>query len=237
MGLTIHYELRLPGTLDDTAALDMLERLRAHALTLGADGVSDICTLSGADLCSDRDEDVWTFERLIQFVAECLWESQDDAREPVDPTAAVGAAAFLVKPGNESESAVFGLVRPRPGAIANWGYEEDIRNWCWQSFCKTQYAANVSDEHFLRCHLMVVEILDEAKRLGFTVTVHDEGLYWDTRSTDSLLAELRRSNQIIARFAGALHDANPELDLQAPIFEHPDFERLETEPVCRRRRD
>jgi hypothetical protein len=135
MGLTIHYDLLLPGTLSDADALAALERLRAHALTLGADGVSEICTLSGADICNDRDEwEVWSFERMIHIAA-------------------------------------------------------------------------------------------------------DEGQYWETRSTERLLAEVRHSNRIMARLAGALHDANPELELEAPIFRDPDFERLETEPLCRRRGD
>ena len=39
-------------------------------------------------------------------------------------------------------------------------------------------------------------------------------------------------NRIMAHFAGALHDAiSPEHSVQAAIFEHPDFEHLEMEPV------
>ena len=37
-------------------------------------------------------------------------------------------------------------------------------------------------------------------------------------------------NRLVARFAGAFHDAAPDVHAEAPIFEHPDFERLETEP-------
>jgi hypothetical protein len=35
----------------------------------------------------------------------------------------------------------------------------------------------------------------------------------------------------VARFAGAFHDAAPDMHAEAAIFEHPDFERLKTEPL------
>jgi hypothetical protein len=75
---------------------------------------------------------------------------------------------------------------------------------------------------------MIVAILDEAERLGFELEVRDEGRYWETRSVQVLLTEVSTMNHILARVAGALHDALPEEHaFDAEIFRHPDFEHLE----------
>ena len=74
----------------------------------------------------------------------------------------------------------------------------------------------------------MVAILDAAVRIGFDVTVRDETGYWQSRSTEMLLSAVRKMNQLVARFAGAMSDAIGERhDVRAPIFEHPTFERLE----------
>jgi hypothetical protein len=135
-------------------------------------------------------------------------------------------------PGRGSESALFGLVRPLAREPADDAERADeASNWFWHFCCKTQYASIVSDEHLAKCHLAVVETLEEADRLGFEVTVRDETHYWETRSTDHLVSEVRNMNRLVARFAGKLHDAAPDVAVEAAIFEHPDFERLETEPL------
>lgn len=167
----------------------------------------------------------------MHITARCIREERDDAADTIDEPDRLAAAAFLMHPGRESESALFGLVRPSlcnsTGVADRTG---DASNWFWHYCCKTQYASIVSDDHLVRCHLAVVATLEEAQRLGFGVTVRDETHYWETRSTDRLVSEVRNMNRLVARVAGALHDAAPDLHAEAAIFEHPDFERLETEP-------
>ena len=60
-----------------------------------------------------------------------------------------------------------------------------LEGWSWRSFCKTHYASDprcAGLPNFLRCHLGVVALLDEAKKLGILGTVSDEGDFWETRS-------------------------------------------------------
>ena len=103
--------------------------------------------------------------------------------------------------------------------------------WPWHSTCRTQYASVVSDEHLIHCHTTLVALLEEAIQLGFEVTVRDETHYWETRDTNVLLAEVREMNRIVARIAGAMHDAAGEgVRTEGPIFKHPEFEVLETMP-------
>lgn len=86
----------------------------------------------------------------------------------------------------------------------------------------------VGKDHLVFCHTSLVALLDYASELGIDVVVRDETHYWETRSTEALVEEVRAMNRIIASFAGALSDAmGDEHHLQAPIFDHPEFERLE----------
>jgi hypothetical protein len=100
----------------------------------------------------------------------------------------------------------------------------------WHACCKTQYASVVSDEHLIRCHLLIVELLEALRQMGADIEVRDETGYWETRSTAHLVSEVAKMNAIVARFAGAFHDAMPPgLRAGGAIFEHPEFERLETD--------
>ncbi len=235
MGLTIHYELRLPGDISDSLAVHYLTRLREFALTVGAQHVIPLLFFTGAELALRGDQ--WehgSVEWWFHIFTDTMREHRDGGVEDIEDSDRLAVAAFMVVPGEGCEPASFGLVRPlrsEPPA-AHVEFPDDWKRWYWQSFCKTQYASAASEEHFLFCHRMVVSLLDEAKRIGFEVAVHDEGSYWDTRDAEQLLAEVRNANRIIAQFAGALHDAiAPEHSVQAEIFAHPDFEHLEMEPI------
>lgn len=134
---------------------------------------------------------------------------------------ASSARGFLAHPGAGSEPATFGLLRRADG-------DGVPREWFWYCACKTQYAAVQGDDHLVACHTSLVALLDHAIALGIDVIVRDETHYWETRSAERLIEEVRAMNRIIASFAGALSDAmGPAHAVQAPIFEHPRFERLE----------
>jgi hypothetical protein len=234
LGLHICYELRLPQAACDEDAMRLLEALRGYVATLGVDRVTELTSLSGAGLSRDHDcWDRWSVPSLLHITTRGIREERDGAVGPISDAERLGAAAFLMHPGRGSEAAVFGLVRPflsEPDPTAERA--EEAGNWFWHYCCKTQYASIVSDEHLVRCHLAVAQTLEEAERLGIGITVRDETHYWETRSTDRLVAEVANMNRIVARFAGAFHDATaPSVRAEGAIFEHPDFERLETEPL------
>jgi hypothetical protein len=88
--------------------------------------------------------------------------------------------------------------------------------------------------NFLRCHLGVVALLDDAKRLGFLSKVSDEGDFWETRSLDRLMKEVGEQSAMLAGLFGVLKDAwgqapGGEGTVEAPNAEYPNLEHLEAE--------
>ncbi len=104
--------------------------------------------------------------------------------------------------------------------------------WCWQSFCKTQYASNPDlngTENFLRCHLAVIRLLDHARDLNMLHSVSDEGGYWEKRDVKALVEEVTQWNAMIAGFVGTMKDMLGEAgrEVKSEITQFPDYEHLE----------
>lgn len=236
MGLHICYDITLPGTTTDDDVVRLLEDLRRYALTLAVAETSPVARLTGGDLTSHHDRwERWSVPWLLHTFTHGMRKERDGAVGSIEDSDRLAVAGFLMHPGARSEAAMFGVVRPlvtrRP---ANAERPEYWQHWFWHYCCKTQYASAVSDDHLVHCHLSVVRMLEEAERIGFGITVRDETHYWETRSIERLLLEVRDMNRIVARIAGKLSDAvSPALRAEGAIFEHPDFERLESEPLDR----
>jgi hypothetical protein len=162
------------------------------------------------------------------FLASILLDAKDPVGGEWDERALPDGYGFGVNPGEGSETAAFGVA---------WlpGRDDQFRlipnaphTWLWLAHCKTQYASNVSVEHFLKVHTSIIALLDEAVRLGFDVRVMDEGEYWETRDMHKLAGKVDDMNHLIAGLAGALYDKlGDDVGLEAPIFDHPNFEHLE----------
>jgi hypothetical protein len=238
MGLTIHWDLRAPVTDDQSVVVARLSALRARAVELPFDAVSELVQLSEVDLNAPWPMRGLAFPRLEDVVDVAARSVRADIycqdagitgeeRWRVDVPVAfpVIAMGFAVAVGPGSEPAAFGLATMRPpGSIG----------WSWHSYCKTQYASNHGEENFLRCHTSVIALLDAARGLGCDVDVHDEGGYCESRDKDVLLGHVTTMNRLVARIAGSLVDQTREAggdsrQIEGGIFEHPDFERLESE--------
>jgi hypothetical protein len=191
-----------------------LTDLHTFAQTLACDDVSPVLIEHGG-LIVDGDR-----LNALRFWAEIIAEPWDEDVPQLtgDPDSAMG---FFMNPGRGCETAHVGFLRraDTSGAPADW---------FWRCSCKTQYASIVSNEHLVACHTALVRLLDHAITLAINVDVYDETHYWETRDTSRLVDEVHKMNQIVARFAGRLSDELGEgKDVQASIFEHPRFERLE----------
>lgn len=210
MGLTFGYELRLPASHSDEDVNVVLQKLKSRAERLRFERVSPHYE-GVVDFLPDDWREV--FNVFVDVNARPV--SKRERRYLGDVNSARG---FLAMPGKGSEAASFGFMRRT--------FKDDgSREWFWQGWCKTQYASVYGEQHFLDCHLRMVDMLDFAVQSGVDVTVWDEGRYWETRDRVVLLAELANMNRLMARLAGRFHDS--ALAVEAPIFEHPEFERLE----------
>lgn len=247
MGLTIHYSLSLPAKTQPEVR-QRLGALRQACLDLPMQEVGELMEFRGEE-CNfekrDREDPVRWF--LCQADSHVYFKYERSGRPiPVQsivdgcysrtvlPEQVVG---FSTWPGDGCEECNVGLSRfPRTVIVKNrWSGKnhrlpvQDGDSWRWHSFCKTQYANEHGLENFLRCHLSVVAMLDAAKRIGFGVTVSDEGGYWERRNLETLVREIGSWDQLVAAFGGSLKDAagNAGMAIQSPLFARKDFEQLE----------
>jgi hypothetical protein len=209
-----------------------MEQLRSRALDLPFKAVGEIVELAGPE-CDftgrDRDDPLrWllTQARQIAVVGE-----RYDLIRPEE------LVAFSAWPGEGCEQAIFGLgIYPKTVEIEDWNgtkrtLRTGIKHWSWKSFCKTQYASDPAlggVEHFLRCHLSVVHLLDHARALGILEEVKDEGSYWDNRDVRSLAEQVAQWNEQIAGLVGKMKDSLGG-DIEAAILKFQNFEHLEAQ--------
>ena len=213
MGVHLNCELRLPDSATAEEVENVLVGLRDTALALPFKSLTEIYRPGPGRLDSRRGG--------LRFLASVIAKVFVDDTPPLIADIDL-VRGFSVIPGNGCESAAFAFM-PRADQSGKHG------DWFWYSSCKTQYASVISDAHLVACHGGLVKVLDHAIALGVSVVVRDETRYWDTRDEQRLITEVHNMNRIVAALAGKVSDhagvANGRV--QAPIFGHPRFERLE----------
>jgi hypothetical protein len=227
VGLTIHYKLQAEARTAKEAR-QLVEQLRKRALDLPFAEVGAVVELKGAaadlEKCDRHNPLRWLLIQAGQYV------ERDDVHYRVTPKHVI---AFSTDPGDDCEDANFGLCL-YPGTIfvpdqrtgLSCRLRTELKGWCWSSFCKTQYATLHGSEHFIRCHLLVIRMLDLAKELGILASVRDEGDFWERRDVEALAREVGQWNEGMAALVGKLKDMFGG-SFDAPITKFPNFEHLE----------
>ena len=242
MGLTIHYQLATAG--NEAHSRKLVQQLREAALDLPFQRVGDITEFRGGQCDWNQrakdDPHRWLLIQATSHIALPVkpWEKRQGITREMD-VAPLQVIVFVTGPGDGCEPANFGLCRfPSEVSHPEFGkLQTKLKGWSWSSFCKTHYASDPRCgglPNFLRCHLGVVALLDEAKKLGFLRKVSDEGEFWETRSLERLTKEVGEQSAMLASFLGALKDAVGQASdgvvrLEAPIAGYPNFEHLEAE--------
>ena len=216
MGLEIFYDLHAPATWSAARVRQTVEAARRRALTLGFAEVDEV----------ERND-------ATKPETMCVRRLPEDFSRPYLTAEAEDGWFFRTWPGERCETAFFGLCRfparveVDGGSVAfGWG-----PGWHFHTWCKTQYADLVSREHFLKCHLGVIAVLDFFRDRGCRVHVRDGGDYWKSRRVDRLASRLQRMHAVVAAVTGGLKDAGEGVAGQfvAPITGHPQFEHLEAQ--------
>ena len=247
MGLTIHYNLEFTGS--EEQVLEILQKAKHKAENLAFENVDDIKNFDGLDIerileTREPKEDVWALIQAGGYVREKM---KDGGQRHHDFNADK-AMILSTWPGQGCEQANFGFCKyPDKIKIRKLDFKQVERStrkkpntWYWGSFCKTQYASNVSIQHFLRCHLSVCRMLDYFKELGVKVKVSDEGKFWKKRDLQALASEVGCWNTMIAGFSTAFDKGLQNSDgsiMESPIQEHPNFVSLVAESKSKLNKD
>lgn len=227
MGLTIYYDLALPGVQPEARICAILEALQSTALELPVEQITPLRRIVAAD-CEGFERQEVDVDWLVRCFAARAMEDPRDSRRAltVAPIVAYGFGAVV----GRSEPVILGLGR-YPATIADAGSElpTGLEGWRWYACTKTQYASVRSIDHFVSCHRTVIELLDAARALGLEVDVRDDSGFWDHRDESRLVASVNYWNSLVARLAGRTADRMDATDLKvdSPVFRHPEFERLE----------
>lgn len=251
MGLNIHYSLKLDSGGAELAR-EKLTALRKFALDLPFAEVGklvefqaeeDTLDLGEAGTVPLRDR---TTHRTKSDQSEPQYKIKENANRGIFygqyhfTIPAQQGIYFQVWPGEGCETALLGLAT-YPKTIVRQiddqfeQIETNLSGWCWFNLCKTQYASNPKYggiEHFLKCHLLIIQILDEAQRLGILQKVADDGTYWENRDPEALIKALEKHNTLVAAIVGRIGDVLDKVgkgEAQAPITSYPNFEYLEAE--------
>jgi hypothetical protein len=228
MGVTIHYKLQAPPETDKARAREIVTQLRRRALRYRTTGRVDAVLPLGKDDRALR----WGCARRSWPIPGLPTWSGDVKFEPLE------GFVLFVRPGKDCETLALGLGRFPLTVFANGRWRRTgLGGWRWQGFCKTQFASLHGWEYFRRCHLAVIDLLNEARSLGCRVTVSDEGDYWPWRSEAKLRQNVEQMNCAIAGAAGAMRDfdkATGAAAVQSPIFAHPQFEHLEAKGAAQK---
>lgn len=227
MGLTIHFSLRLPASFTQDDATAAIATLWQAAKALPFQTQTPMVTLDESrirEAHTARSRSPWRWA-CIQHARHHSYR-RDAVFRPytVDgPTSGVSTCmrtvlaqtliGFTCIPGSGCEPLnVFVGQYPVSFMAECEGDQHGIPSgkrrmmlkaplrWTGQAFCKTQYASQPEEggvTNFLRCHLLVVALLDAARDLGFAVEVSDEGHYWDRRSIPDLIGEIGDWNAFI----------------------------------------
>ena len=262
MGLTVHFNFRAPPGTDAAAALGHVQALQRFCEDRPfAEVDQEIAHFEGEHDCDFEAEPPGHPHRWLKVMSreslrrrETLYHPDDnDLRCGYDvgsrceihyDVKPVEIIAFSAWPGEGCESLELGLAR-YPDRISFWDYRYSRRSrrrtlwtrlghhWRWGAFCKTQYASEKGLPHFLRCHLLVIAVLDRARELGLLWRVNDEGGYWRTRRLDVLAHELNGYNALIGAFAKLLKQAVPAGHrVETAIEHHPDYEQFTVEKLA-----
>lgn len=135
---------------------------------------------------------------------------------------------FTVDPGERCESMDVGMAF-FPKTFLHYGKRIKIKHpgWTWGSFCKTQYANSTAEgiDHFLRCHISVISLLDKIDKLGVLSSADDEGKFYENRSIPMLIQEIGEWDQMLAGFGVMLKGLGVDED-SMPINSHPNIAGL-----------
>ena len=228
MGITIHYSIAEDSTVSDM--VKKLEAVRQMCLDLPFENVDEVkhivytpsdiaffnslqeecfCPNNTIENLEKRDQaiidrglDLWTLiEISFKFESKRIENNID-------------VIHWGVWTGKGCEDTTFSFMREQ-------GTDGPFE--C-KSFTKTQFA-----EELVKCHLLVIKVLDLLQEQGFKAEVNDEGDFWKTRDYKVLGKNINISTSLITSVFGALKQATEGTDavVESPIKDCKNYMKTE----------
>lgn len=219
MSVQINYDLQ-SNARSEAAARRLVAKLRDHAIKLSFHQVDEIVEFSGKNAFFGTHSPLCRHFWLLVQSGE--WLIHDETVDRIAPDEII---AFSTQPGPDSEQANFGLCLYPATCVFNdqiLGEQQiptDLDGWRWSAFIETDRGG--INEEFLRCHMLIVSLLDRADDMGILENVEDEGQFWE-----------RRDPHLLAKRAIELRepgDHKTEVGEPTEILRFPDFDRLMSE--------
>ena len=222
MGLTIHYTVKFKGTAQQLQ--DKLGIIRNKCLDLPFEEVGEV-------ICTEiTQKHINTFNFLQQkYSYPNNTEENLEIRNQIMQEMGVTISQIInlgvfhkqepsiildlnLWPGEGCESCNLTFFKTKNQRIFRCG-----------AFCKTQYAVN-----FVRCHLLVIKLMDLLKEEGFSVEVSDEGEYWETRDLSVLGKNINDYTDMISSIFGQLKSITKDngMEVKSPITESKNYIRV-----------
>ena len=199
MGLTINYEIKFQGT--QKQLVSKLTKIRSACLDKPFEKVSEIKSI----IITKKMIDEYNFWQNYCTYPNNTTENLEKRNKALE---ALGVNIGLIVNLNvnnklkaKTQIVIFNVWAGKGCEDTELYFVKNKTNdkWYAGSFCKTQYA-----EHFIRCHLLVIDVLDMLKEKGFDVNVRDEGEYWETRDLKILAKSLNEYTGILLSISDTL---------------------------------
>ncbi len=230
MGLTINWTIEYKGNKEQL--VKKLQQIRSKCLDLPFEQVREVKV-------AKITKDTWTtYNRLQQ---ECSYPNNTD--ENLERRDGILEQNFgittwemieadhywsgkkMIECSGKQTTLVGLYLHPGKGCEdSSLNFYKRGNKYVCQSFCKTQYA-----EHFVRCHLLVIQLLDMLKQEGFEVNVSDAGEYWETRDLKVLGKNINESTAMLKSVFGGLQTAAKKngMVLEASITECENYMKVD----------
>jgi hypothetical protein len=214
MRMGIHYSLRTAGE-NPADCRNLLVKLRERALNLPLGEVGPIQEWTGSE-CHYRHASHRGAERGLLKHAE-TWRDDPRREGHIRVLRPLHVLAFTAWTGLGCDDAHFALCQyPSLQAVPDdhrkhgpQSLPEAQRDWHYACYCETGIAAGSrcgGIRNFLRCHLLVIALLDYALELGILESVDDSGGYWRHRQPAALGRKLGKWDESLAVWSKDLQE-------------------------------
>ncbi len=214
MGLTINYDIKFQGTQTDL--VNKLSKVRNLCLDKPFESVGEIKPIIITKEIIDR-------YNYLQEITSYPDNSDENLRKRDEELLELGVSIDLMinldvneKLTPDRQFVIFNVWAGNGCEDTEFYFAKNKTNnkWYASGFTKTQFA-----EHFIRCHLLVIYVLDMLKESGFDVDVRDEGEYYETRDLEVLAKNINDYTGLLLQISGELKEQvkNSEFTLDCEI--------------------